>query len=523
MKGEGKSDRLRVTRALSSASSTSSELSRREVLGVGALGGAMFLGARAIAQPAHDAPPHDTPAAPPSSGTTHADDGRADQTRVNVPGGPHDQLAPGEPGRDYTPVVVPNGWTLPYKVVEGVKVFHMVVEEVEHEFAPGFKAKCWGYNGGVHGPVIEAVEGDRVRIYVTNKLAALTTVHWHGVIIPNGMDGVGGLTQRAIRSGETYMYEFTFVQHGTLMYHSHHDEMTQMGMGLTGMIVVHPRNQTGPRPDRDFVLLLHEWKIEVGADRPDPNEMSDFNILTMNAKCFPGTQPLIVKKGDRVRIRIGNLSAMDHHPIHMHGHFFVITETDGGVIPESARWPEATVLVSVGSTRTIEFVANNPGDWPLHCHMTHHVMNQMGHHLPNMIGVDAEGLDEHVRGLLPNYMTMGQEGMAGMTEMGMEVPPNSIAMVGGVGPYDEITMGGMFTILKVREGLASYEEDPGWYVPPAGTLAEVAAREALERDGIDVEGGSAPRAPAAAMKSWVLPAAPASSSPSSSGSHHHGR
>ena len=103
------------------------------------------------------------------------------------------------PGTDYRPVVTPNGATLPFRIVDGVKVFHLVAEAVEHEFAPGLVAHCWGYNGRVHGPTIEAVEGDRVRIYVTNRLPAPTTVHWHGVLLPNGMDGVGGLTQRAIR------------------------------------------------------------------------------------------------------------------------------------------------------------------------------------------------------------------------------------------------------------------------------------------------------------------------------------
>ena len=97
------------------------------------------------------------------------------------------------PGRGYRPVVTPNGATLPHRIVEGVKVFHLVAEEVEHEFAPGLNATCWGYNGRVHGPTIEAVEGDRVRVYVTNRLPAPTTVHWHGVILPSGIDGVGGL------------------------------------------------------------------------------------------------------------------------------------------------------------------------------------------------------------------------------------------------------------------------------------------------------------------------------------------
>src|SRR6185436_17192077 len=135
--------------------------------------------------------------------------------------------------------------------------------------------------------------------------------------------------------------------------------------------------------------------------------------------------------GDRVRVRLGNLSAMDHHPIHLHGYQFRITETDGGRIPQSAQWPETTVLVPTGSTRTIELVADEPGDWAFHCHMTHHVMNQMGHRLPNMTGVQAGDLDEKVRRLLPGYMTMGQAGMADMGAMAMPVPPNSIPMVGG--------------------------------------------------------------------------------------------
>jgi FtsP/CotA-like multicopper oxidase with cupredoxin domain len=404
-------------------------------------------------------------------------------------GGAHagqDWLRPGLPKRDYQPVVVPNGTKLPWKIVDGVKVFHMVAEEVEHELAPGLKALCWGYNGAVHGPLIEVVERDRVRFYVTNRLPAPTTVHWHGIILPNGMDGVGGLNQKAIAPGETFKYEFTVRQHGTGMYHAHHDEMTQMALGMTGMFVIHPRTPRAPRVDRDFALLLHEWRINPGARRPDPNEMIEFNMLTINGRAFPGTDPLVVKTGQRVRFRIGNLSAMDHHPIHLHGYQFQITETDGGQIPKSAQQPETTVLVPVGSTRTVEFVADAPGDWAMHCHMTHHVMNQMGHAFPNMIGVNAKGLDAKARALLPGYMTMGQTGMGDMGDMGMPVPPNSIPMVGGKGKHDIITMGGMFTVFKVRDRLDGYA-DPGWYETPTGTLATTALDQDLRRDGIDVK------------------------------------
>ncbi|MCL4198963.1 MAG: copper oxidase [Phycisphaerales bacterium] len=404
----------------------------------------------------------------------------------------HPILEPGLPGRHYQPVITPSGASLPWKIVDGVKVFHLIAEEVEHEFARGLRGKCWGYNGRVHGPTIEAVEGDRVRIYVTNRLIAPTSVHWHGVYLPNGMDGVGGLNQKAIRPGETFKYEFTVRQHGTFMYHSHHDEMTQMGMGLMGMIVFHPRQPTSDyRVDRDFVIMLSEWKIVPGTSRPDPNEMTDFNVLTMNARAYPGTEPLVAKLNDRVRIRFGNLSAMDHHPIHIHGHYWKVTATDGGQIPPPAQWPETTVLVPVGATRDVEFVASEPGDWAMHCHMTHHLMNQMGHGMPNMIGIDPRILDRNVGPLLPGYMTMGHDGMGehGVhIERGhMAVPDNSIPMVGAVGPFDYITMGGMFTIVKIREQLSSYD-DPGWYENPPGTVASPATQQELARDGVGAVG-----------------------------------
>ena len=386
----------------------------------------------------------------------------------------------------YRRVITPNGSTLPWKIVGGVKIYHLIAQEVpNHEFAPGLVANCWGFNGQVHGPTIEAVEGDHVRIYVTNKLPASTAVHWHGIFLPNGMDGVSGLTQKPIEPGDTFKYEFTLQQHGTHMYHSHHDEMTQMALGLMGLFVIHPKEPKDPQPDRDFAFMLSEWKIVPGTARPDPNEMTDFNIFTLNAKVFPATAPLVAKLGERVRLRFSNLSAMDHHPMHLHGVRFKVTETDGGQIPESAQQVETTLLVHVGSTRTIDFVAHAPGDWALHCHMTHHTMNQMGHQSPNLIGVDKTGFDKKLRAFIPGYMTMGEAGMGGMGQMAMPAPKNSIPMVGGSGPFDYIAMGGMFTVLKVREGITNYE-DPGWYQHPAGTVADVASDDDIKRDGIQI-------------------------------------
>jgi len=188
-----------------------------------------------------------------------------------------------------------------------------------------------------------------------------------------------------------------------------------------------------------------------------------------------------------VRIRLGNLGAMDHHPLHIHGHHFRITATDGGDIPIAGQWPENTVLVGVGQTHNIEFISDAPGDWAFHCHMTHHVMNQMGHDFPNMVGINPEGLDQKIRPLLPAYMTMGQTGMdMGNMAEAMPTPRNTIAMKGAAGPFDYISMGGMMTVMKVRDNLRTYDEDPGWYQHLEGTVAMKASDAELARDGIEV-------------------------------------
>ncbi|MBA3541766.1 MAG: copper oxidase [Deltaproteobacteria bacterium] len=383
-------------------------------------------------------------------------------------------------GEHYTPVVMPNGRTLPFERKGAVKVFHLVAEPVTHKIAPDLEIEAWGYNGMTPGPLIECVDGDTVRIYVTNKLPEPTSVHWHGVIVPSGMDGVAGLSHKAIPVGKTYKYEFTMKKPGTFMYHPHFDEMTQIALGMVGMIVVHPRNRDERRV-RDYSLMAHEWMIPIGSRRPNPLAMTDFNVLTFNHKAFPATEPLVAELGDLVRIRIGNLGPMDHHPIHLHGYQFEVVETDGGQVPRQARWPETTVLVSVGQTRVIEFVADNPGDWSFHCHMTHHVMNQMGHEVPNLVGANTKGLDARVQRIVPGYMTMGATGMGDMHRM--ELPSNSISMLGGDGPFGLIDMGGMFTILKVRKKLTG-DTDPGWYDNPPGTVASEASAADLARDGI---------------------------------------
>jgi FtsP/CotA-like multicopper oxidase with cupredoxin domain len=365
-------------------------------------------------------------------------------------------------------LVVPNGSVLAGRQVGDTKIFHLTAEPITHTIAPGLEIAAWGYNGTTPGPVLELVEGDRARIYVTNKLSESTSMHWHGVFVPNGMDGVAGLTQPAIPPGKTFRYEFVFDRAGTFMYHPHADEMTQIALGMMGAIVVHPARAEAPA--RDHVLFAHEWKIPIGTRRPDPLAMNDFNVLTFNGKAFPATDALVAQVGDRVRIRLANLGPMDHHPIHLHGHAFEVVATDGGPVAPSARVPE-----------TIEFTARAAGDWPLHCHMTHHTMNQMGHDAANLIGADTRGLDAKLGRVVPGYMTMGQAGMEEMAEMRMTQPRNSISMLGGKGPHGVINMGGMFTLLKIRDHLTG---DPGWYAAPAGTVAGEATPDELARDGI---------------------------------------
>jgi FtsP/CotA-like multicopper oxidase with cupredoxin domain len=382
-------------------------------------------------------------------------------------------------GPAYQPVVTLNGWTLPWRMNGEWKEFHLVAEPVVREIAEGMKAHLWGYNGQSPGPTIEAVEGDKVRIFVTNKLPEHTTVHWHGMLVPNGMDGVGGLTQPHIKPGKTFVYEFVLQKSGTFMYHPHADEMVQMAMGMMGFFVVHPRDPRFMRVDRDFVFLLNAYDIDPGSYVPKTMTMLDFNLWTWNSRAFPGIDHLVVRKGDRVRVRMGNLT-MTNHPIHMHGYHFAVTGTDGGWVPESARWPEVSIDVPVGSMRAFEFVADVPGDWAIHCHKSHHTMNAMGHNVKNFIGVQKRDLAKSIGRLVGDYMPMGSQGMAEMGEMEMAMPDNTLPMMTGFGQFGPLEMGGMFSVVKVREGLAANDyKDPGWYAHPAGTVAyEVAGADA---------------------------------------------
>jgi len=374
-------------------------------------------------------------------------------------------------GQDYQPVVTLNGWTLPWRMNGEWKEFHLVAEPVMREMAPGMQVHLWGYNGQSPGPTIEAVEGDKVRIFVTNKLDEHTTVHWHGMPVPNGMDGVGGLTQPHIEPGKTFVYEFVLKRSGTFMYHPHSDEMVQMAMGMMGLFIVHPRDPQLYRVDRDFAFIMSSYDIDAGTSLPKVMTMTDFDMWAWNGRVFPGIDPLVVRRGDRVRVRIGNLT-MTSHPIHLHGYSFEVTCTDGGWIPSSARAPEVTTDVPVGAMRAFEFVADEPGDWAIHCHKAHHTMNAMGHDVKLLLGARERDLRQSVTKVVPNYMSMGSAGMAEMGRMQMQLPDNTLPMMTGFGQYGPLEMGGMFSVVKVRDGIGPGDYgDPGPYQHPAGTVA----------------------------------------------------
>ena len=373
----------------------------------------------------------------------------------------------------YTPVQTLGVATAEWRYHNGAKEFHLTAEPVKRQFAEGFMVNAWGYNGSTPGPTIEVIEGDRVRILVTNHLPEKTCVHWHGLIIPNGMDGVGGLTQAHIPVGETYAYEFTVKHSGTFMYHSHSDEMVQIAMGSMGFLIVHPKNSAFRPVDKDYAFMLMSWDIDAGTYTPKPHTMTEFNTWSMNSLVFPAIPHMVVKTGERVRIRLANLS-MTNHPLHLHGHRFTVTGTDGGWIPEQAQWPEVTTDVPVGAVRVLEFVADNVGDWSFHCHKSHHTMGAMGHNMRNMLGVKHDDVAEALQKIMPDnmVMAMGATGMGEMSTMSMPLPENTLPMMTGEGLYGPIEMGGMFTVLKVRDNLPKNGEEVGWYEHPTGTIAK---------------------------------------------------
>ncbi len=328
---------------------------------------ALGLGAGLLAAPALAEVNTVAEGAPAGSGSSNI--GPASQSAALIKQGAN----AGGAGKPPVPVVTTDVADLPFTVEGGWKVFHLRAEPVRREIAPGKVVDLWGFNGSAPGPTIQVSEGDRVRVHFENGLPEPTSIHWHGFEDQIRNDGMPNISQRAVPPGGKYTYEFTIHQTGTFFYHSHM-AMQEM-VGMLGGFIMHPRQAHTPPPDHDFLLHLQEYAVLPSSTVPNSMSM-EYNWLVLNGKSGPAPTPLVVRLGSRVRIRFVNLG-MDHHPMHLHGHTFYITGTEGGRIPETAWWPGNTVLVGVAQAREIEFVANNPGDWMLHCHLPHHMMNQM--------------------------------------------------------------------------------------------------------------------------------------------------
>ena len=261
-----------------------------------------------------------------------------------------------------------------------VREFQLVAREAPWEIAPGVTVPAITYNGQVPGPRIRVTEGDWVRVTLTNELSESTSIHWHGLHVPNAADGVPGVTQAPIEPGQRYTYEFQASHAGTFMYHPHNNSVAQIDRGLYAPLIVDPATPTATRLDREFTMLLSAW--DTTALRGDPagehgsmaGMAMNYNYFTINGKAFPANEAWTVREGDLVRVRIVNISNLVH-PMHLHGGDFTVVAKDGEPIRPEIQQTMNTVPVNAGETYDIVFRADNPGTWVFHCHELHHVEN----------------------------------------------------------------------------------------------------------------------------------------------------
>jgi manganese oxidase len=241
-----------------------------------------------------------------------------------------------------------------------VKVYDLTAEEVQWEVEPGRKVKAWAYNGQVPGPQIRVREGDRVRVNLTNKLPESTSIHFHGLELPNDQDGVPFITQPPVKPGAAYTYEFTVPNAGSHMYHSHHNSAMQVGLGLLGAFVVEPkRSIPAQRADVDYVMVLNDGS----------------HGYTLNGKGFPATEPVVCKQGQTVRLRFMN-EGMMIHPMHLHGMHMTVIAKDGWDQP--APWKCDTLNIAPGERWDVLVKASNLGTWAFHCHILPHAESEHG-------------------------------------------------------------------------------------------------------------------------------------------------
>lgn len=310
------------------------------------------------------------PATPPSTGPTST----PGVMTLSDEGGGH-MMAPLESEGVPEATQEWGGQPLDFRLEDGVKVFEITANPVRWKILDDVQVTAYAYNGTVPGPMIRVTEGDRVRILFTNKLPVPTAIHWHGIEVPNSMDGVPDMTQEPIEPGDIFTYEFEARPSGTFMYHSHFEPDVQVSVGLYAPFVIDSKEPDNPAPDVDVSLMLSEWRVDDGRTfAAMPMEGMEPNYFTINGKAYPSTETINVKRGDRVRLRLYGIGQFVH-PMHLHGVPFQIVATDGHPVPEAARLTKDTVLVSPGERYDIEFVATEPGKWMLHCHISHHTTN----------------------------------------------------------------------------------------------------------------------------------------------------
>jgi len=263
------------------------------------------------------------------------------------------------------------------RIENGVKVFDLVESVVRWHILPDVQVEAYAFNGTVPGPRLAITEGDRVRIHVTNHLPEATTVHWHGLIVPNDMDGPANITQRPIEPGGSFTYEFTTEQAGTFFYHTHDHADRQQALGLYGALIIAPRKQADePKADHEYVLQLQEWLKREGNTYPAMlMEGALPNYFTINGKAYPSTDTVHMKVGETVKLRFIGTNNNFVHPMHVHGGPFTVVARDGYVLPESARFQADTVNVGPGQRYDVIWTARRPGKWLVHCHIPHHTTN----------------------------------------------------------------------------------------------------------------------------------------------------
>jgi FtsP/CotA-like multicopper oxidase with cupredoxin domain len=266
------------------------------------------------------------------------------------------------------------------EIVAGVKVFRLEASVIRWNILADERVHAYAFNRQVPGPRIELTQGDRVRLIVTNRLPEPTTVHWHGLVVPNAMDGPSEITQEPIQPDGSYTYEYTVRQAGTFMYHTHDHPDRQQALGLYGALIVRPTDAARDerlRYQHDVVVQLQEWLEREGFTYPAMLMEGGLpNFFTINGKAYPDTERIRMRVGERVRIRFIGTNNNFIHPMHIHGGPFEIVETDGNPVPPGARFLKDTVNVGPGERYDVIWTARRPGKWLLHCHIPHHTTNE---------------------------------------------------------------------------------------------------------------------------------------------------